>query len=143
MNPHNHHRSTPRTARQWTRQTIIGLALTLTAPAAYMLAFDQPWLRRNGLLLWSMMSAGVIVAVHAALRSRKRWTVISAALCTALLGLSLYGFYGWAALPADARFGTLTTAPDFTLPDQDHRNVALSDLRSTSRVLLIFTRGYW
>jgi cytochrome oxidase Cu insertion factor (SCO1/SenC/PrrC family) len=34
-------------------------------------------------------------------------------------------------------------APDFTLPDQNGRTVALADLISDNGVLLIFYRGYW
>ena len=37
-------------------------------------------------------------------------------------------------------------APDFTLADTSHRNVALSQLLAapgTNGVLLIFYRGYW
>ena len=35
-------------------------------------------------------------------------------------------------------------APDFTLPDQDGKPVALADLLSSSKAtLLIFYRGYW
>lgn len=33
-------------------------------------------------------------------------------------------------------------APDFSLPDQDGRNLRLSSLRGY-RVVLIFYRGYW
>ena len=34
-------------------------------------------------------------------------------------------------------------APDFTLEDQNHNKVALSDARSHSPVVLVFYRGYW
>ncbi len=34
------------------------------------------------------------------------------------------------------------TAPDFSLPDQEGRNIQLSSVRG-HRVVLIFYRGYW
>jgi len=34
-------------------------------------------------------------------------------------------------------------APDFTLPDQDGKQVALADLLSPNGAVLIFYRGYW
>ena len=35
------------------------------------------------------------------------------------------------------------TAPDFTLPDADHRSVSLSALRARGPVVLSFYRGRW
>ena len=34
-------------------------------------------------------------------------------------------------------------APDFTLEDQSHQKVSLSDARGKSPVVLVFYRGYW
>ncbi len=34
-------------------------------------------------------------------------------------------------------------APDFTLEDQNRNNVAISDARGKSPVVLVFYRGYW
>ena len=34
-------------------------------------------------------------------------------------------------------------APDFTLEDQNHKRITLSDARSQSPVVLVFYRGYW
>ncbi|MBX3394986.1 MAG: redoxin domain-containing protein [Phycisphaerae bacterium] len=33
--------------------------------------------------------------------------------------------------------------PDFTLPDQDGRQVSLADYRGKGPVLLVFYRGFW
>ena len=35
------------------------------------------------------------------------------------------------------------TAPDFTLEDQNHKQITLSDARSHGPVVLVFYRGYW
>lgn len=34
-------------------------------------------------------------------------------------------------------------APDFTLEDQNHKKVTLSDARGKSPAVLVFYRGYW
>jgi cytochrome oxidase Cu insertion factor (SCO1/SenC/PrrC family) len=34
-------------------------------------------------------------------------------------------------------------APDFALPDQDGRTVALADLRAHGPVVVVFYRGHW
>jgi cytochrome oxidase Cu insertion factor (SCO1/SenC/PrrC family) len=34
-------------------------------------------------------------------------------------------------------------APDFTLEDQNHTQITLSDARSHGPVVLVFYRGYW
>jgi len=34
-------------------------------------------------------------------------------------------------------------APDFTLEDQNHNKITLSDARGKSPVVLVFYRGYW
>lgn len=120
-----------------------GLLVTLSGPVVYLLALDHPFLRRTGLLLWILMGAGVVLACRAARRSNARSPWIPAGLSIGLVAFSLYGFYGFAALPKDVRFEQLTVAPDFVLPDQDGQPVALADLRPQGRVLLVFTRGFW
>jgi protein-S-isoprenylcysteine O-methyltransferase Ste14 len=63
-----------------------------------------------------------------------------------VVGLFAYGvFYEVRQMPASAgapRIGE--SAPEFTLPDQDAKPVALSDiLRSSQAAVLIFYRGHW
>jgi len=68
----------------------------------------------------------------------------------ATVALLVFAFFAYATfyvvrqLPASAaapRVGQ--KAPDFTLPDQNGRPVALADLISGKGALLIFYRGYW
>lgn len=65
-----------------------------------------------------------------------------------LLGLlGSAGFFGFVLVgtkmippPADVKAGQ--TVPEFTLPNQDGKEVKLSSLKG-KRVILIFTRGFW
>jgi len=73
---------------------------------------------------------------------------ILAMLSIVAVGLFCYGlFYVARQMPASASAPRLgQTAPDFTLPDQDGKAVALHDVLSSSStraVLLIFYRGFW
>jgi cytochrome oxidase Cu insertion factor (SCO1/SenC/PrrC family) len=42
-----------------------------------------------------------------------------------------------------APIGVGDIAPDFTLEDQNHKQITLSDARSHVSVVLVFYRGYW
>ena len=42
-----------------------------------------------------------------------------------------------------APIGVGDIAPDFTLEDQNHNKVTLTNARGNSRVVLVFYRGYW
>jgi hypothetical protein len=69
-----------------------------------------------------------------------------ALLCLACVGMFVWGIFVVARdLPASLaapRVGQ--RAPDFTLPDQDGKPVALADMLSGSKAaVLIFYRGYW
>lgn len=50
-----------------------------------------------------------------------------------------------AAQPAGAQkpLAVGELAPDFTLPDQDGKQVTLSAVRGKTPVVLVFYRGYW
>lgn len=71
---------------------------------------------------------------------------ILAVISLLVVGLFAYGvFYEVRQMPASAgapRIGE--TAPEFTLPDQNAKPVALSEiLRSSQAAVLIFYRGHW
>jgi cytochrome oxidase Cu insertion factor (SCO1/SenC/PrrC family) len=45
--------------------------------------------------------------------------------------------------PRSPPIGVGDIAPDFTLEDQSHNKITLSDARGKSPVVLVFYRGYW
>jgi hypothetical protein len=69
----------------------------------------------------------------------------------AMLGLLMFGFFSYVFFyelrqvpPSTGAPRVGQKAPEFTLPDQDGKGVALADLLSKSKaVALIFYRGFW
>ena len=125
--------------------TLFGLAIPFT------LAFTAPLGVLVGVLiaLSRMSSDGEITAMRAAgVPSRK---VIAPVLILATLAILMFGsfsyvlFYELREVPPSTgapRVGQ--QAPEFTLSDQDGKDVSLRDLGSKSKaVALIFYRGFW
>ena len=147
---------------RWNLLPLGGFAIVVAAFLSYFFVFayfpvtrDIPWLN---LLL---MAGGLVVlgvGARRAFAQPGRWFgKISASLLSILsvLILGLFVFYNFslsAQLPESAgapKVGEKT--PDFTLPDQDGREVKLSDIVASLSnesgkdryVLLVFYRGHW
>jgi len=67
-----------------------------------------------------------------------------------VLALMLFAFFSYEIfyvlkqVPLSAQAPRIgEKAPEFTLPDQNERQVALADLLSPNGAILIFYRGYW
>ncbi|MGH9778307.1 MAG: hypothetical protein ACRD5I_07845 [Candidatus Acidiferrales bacterium] len=147
---------------RWNLLPLGGFVIVVAAFLSYFFVFayfpvtrDVPWLN---LLL---MAAGLIVVGAGARRAfaqHGRWFgKVSASLLSALsvliLGLFvLYNFSFSAQLPESSGAPKVgEKAPEFALPDQDGREVKLSDLVAAlgnepgqnRYLLLVFYRGYW
>jgi|SRR5881409_1440558 len=141
--------------RKWNWSVWVGFLLVLIGAISYIPIFarfpitrDFPW---ANLLLFC---AGVVLLIRGLARAWREPQVyrgkisgpILAVLSALVIGLFAYGiFYEARQLPASAsapRIGQ--KAPDFTLPDQNGKPVALADLLAKGNgVLLIFYRGHW
>ena len=131
----------PSSRQTWT--AFAGLALSLAGPVAYMAFLDHPFLRATGAAGFGLLFAGVLVGWIAANRDRRKWVRGVAIFNTLLLALFVYGLFGLSALPESASFATMTSSPDFTLPDETERPIKLSDAYAAGPVLLVFYRGFW
>lgn len=142
--------------RRWNWSLWVGVLTVLVGFFSYQffvlfpITRDFPW---ANLLLFGI---GAVLLIIGLFRAFGRPAVyrgrISGPILTALsimaVALFCYGlFYVARQMPDSAgapRAGE--TAPDFTLPDQDGKSVALHDALTSSdtrAVLLIFYRGFW
>lgn len=122
----------------------------------YPITRDFPWV---SLLLFFISSILLFIGLRRAFsagrkhpRLSKAGGVILATLVVAVAALFLFGWFVFARqLPASHQAPHVgQTAPDFTLPDTNAKQVSLSELLSSpidgktpKGVLLVFYRGYW
>lgn len=104
---------------------------------------DNPWPLEIGAVVASILAIALAVSAYRQKRARAVATV-GAALSTlstaAFLLLVHLGSYGLPPPPKELAVGT--AAPEFTLPDEAGRPVALASLRGHAAVL-VFYRGVW
>jgi hypothetical protein len=140
--------------RQWNWPLWVGFLFVLagffsyTFFAQFPITRDFPW---ANLLVFA---AGGICLVAGLFRVFGKAQVYRGKIfgrILATLGILMFGFFSYVffyqprQVPPSAgapRIGQ--KAPEFSLPDQDGRDVALADLVSSSKaVALIFYRGFW
>ncbi len=125
-----------------------GLILIFVAVFSYLLLFvrwpitrDVPW------VTFLLFAVALVLLVIGFRRAQRK---IAASIVLAI-GVGLIGFFTVGTLvltknlPQSQHAPAIgQKAPDFTLPDSNHKSVALSQLAgANSGVLLIFYRGYW
>ena len=154
----------PPMRRRWNWRLWAGFGLVLAGALTFVPVFarfpatrDFPWVT---LLMFAaglaLLGVGLTRAYRRGAEYRGRFVgPVLALLSVAMVGLFVWGiFINARDLPASAaapRVGT--KAPDFTLPDQDGRPVALADLLAApgagsdkpaaGGAFLIFYRGHW
>lgn len=140
--------------RSWNWSLWIGFLCSLAGLGSYVffsqfpVTRDFPWANLLLFLIAAVFLGHGLIRAFAqpeAFRGKVFGPVLAAA------SLLVFAFFSYGALvvvrqiPASAgapRVGQ--KAPEFTLPDQNGRPVALADLISSNKgVLLIFYRGYW
>ncbi len=108
---------------------------------------DFPW---ANLLLFAIGAVLMLIGLFRAfgrpqLYRGKVFGSILAAIALLLFAFFSYEiFYVLRQVPLSAQAPRIgEKAPNFSLPDQDGKQVALSDLVSPNGAVLIFYRGYW
>jgi hypothetical protein len=140
--------------RSWNWSLWIGFLFALagflsyTFFAQFPITRDFPWVN---LLLFA---AGGIFLVLGIFRGFGRPQVYRGKILgpiLATLGILMFGFFSYVMFyelrqvpPSTGAPRVGEKAPEFTLRDQDGRDIALADLISRSKaVMLIFYRGFW
>jgi hypothetical protein len=115
--------------------------------ARFPVTRDFPW---ANLLLFAIGAALLLFGLFRAfgrpqLYRGKIFGTILAVLASLLFAFFAYEiFYVLHQVPLSAQAPKVGQhAPSFSLPDQDGKQIALSDLLSPNGALLIFYRGYW
>jgi hypothetical protein len=115
--------------------------------AQFPITRDFPW---ANLLLFGVGGALLLIGLFRAfgapqLYRGKIFGSIFTAVAFALLAFFIYEiFYVLKQVPLSAQAPRVgEKAPDFSLPDQTGKQVALADLLSPNGAVLIFYRGYW
>lgn len=135
--------SGPRPAEKAGGLAFVGLLLIIAGAGSYMPLMDHAFLRNTGTLVWVLMALGMIASALAFARDR-RWWIRAATGCNALfVGFSLVAFFVLSAVPVEATFAELETAPDFRLEDHTGQDVSLAETLADGPVLLVFYRGHW
>lgn len=124
-------------------RALVALLLTLAGPVVYMLLLDNARMRASGAPAFGLMSAGAVLGISGFLYDRRWWVGLLGALNVLFLAFFFYGFYWLMALPPSEPLALGATAPEFVLPDQNGRPVALAAYRDAGPVLLVFYRGHW
>ena len=119
---------------------LLGLALVVAAPLAYVAFVSHPTAARTGWPMFAVGGVGLALARVAALGDR-RWRTRVGATLAVLVGIGwAWLFFGALRVPSGPM---LATAPDFTLADPSGQPVSLAQERAKGPVLLVFYRGWW
>lgn len=130
----------PRRTQPRTLSVVVSVVLLVMAPFSWWWSIDDPVLRSTGFSAWILIAAALALSLSAAWRDRRRWVIGVALLELVALAVFVWAFFVFARLPASQ---LRSSAPDFTLSDQDHREVTLARELAEGPVLLVFYRGHW
>jgi len=121
----------------------VALLVTLAGPVAYMLLLDNARLRASGAPAFGLMATGAALGLGAMWFDRRLRVRLAGVFNILFLGAFTYAFFWMMALPPSNVVAIGTSAPEFVLPDQDGKPVALADYKGAGPVLIVFYRGYW
>lgn len=117
---------------------------TVVAAPLYFALLDVPLIRSTGWPMFLLAGIGAIAGQRYARADDRTWVRIAGVANVVALAAAAAWFFWLASIPApDPKAASLSTAPDFRLPDQDGQPVALGAQYRGGHVLLVFYRGSW
>ena len=78
--------------------SVSGMLLVLLSPVAYALFFDVPLMRSTGAPAFAMVAAGAAAGILGLRRGGRKWARLVGGASVIALPLSIYMFFGFAAL---------------------------------------------
>jgi len=139
--------------RRWNWPLWIGFVLAIGGLFSYEffvqfpITRDFPWAT---LLIFAVGAALLLVGLFRAFGRPQLYRGKVFGSIFAVIALSLFAFFSYEIfyvlrqVPLSAQAPRIGgKAPEFSLPDQNRKTVALSELLSPNGALLIFYRGYW
>lgn len=120
------------------------LLALIGGPVAYFLLLKVPWVRNTA---WPNIFILFVAATWAVIQFKQEystWTAAVLALTLAVAAGFIYLRFSLSSLPeAHLNVAAGSEAPDFSLPDSEGKEFALSSLRGKDKVILVFFRGVW
>lgn len=148
--------------KRWHWAVWAGFAVTLAGVASFPLFLSFPATRDYGWANLVLLTVGFLLTATGVARTfrqpdmykGKRIASVFGAITFAVLAMFVVGIFFMASVPRPAGVpGVGEEAPEFSLPDQNGRQVSLKAILSAPPVegsrdrakgaLLIFYRGYW
>ncbi len=140
--------------RKWNWPIWVGFIITVGGLFSYEffaqfpVTRDFPW---ANLLLFAAGGIFLVLGLFRAFGKPQLYRGKIFGPILAILGIGVFGFFSYLIFyqlrqvpPSTGAPRVGENAPEFTLPDQNEKPVALADLVSGSKaVLLIFYRGFW
>jgi len=140
--------------RKWNWPIWVGFIITVGGLFSYEffaqfpVTRDFPW---TNLLLFTGGGIFLVLGLFRAFGKPQLYRGKIFGPILAILGIVVFGFFSYLIFyqlrqvpPSTGAPRVGDNAPEFTLPDQNEKQVALADLVSGSKaVLLIFYRGFW
>ncbi len=140
--------------RKWNWPIWVGFIITVGGLFSYEffaqfpVTRDFPW---ANLLLFAAGGVFLVLGLFRAFGKPQLYRGKIFGPILAILGIGVFGFFSYLIFyqlrqvpPSTGAPRVGENAPEFTLPDQNEKPVALADLVSGSKaVLLIFYRGFW
>lgn len=120
---------------------LAGFGLVAVGIGTDLALLTESWIR-NGYWSYAVLAPGAVLALWAIAKKRSIATIALGAF--AVLAIGAYSFVRFLPTPTSPpAVGVNQDFPNFTLKDQDGKEVSLGELRRDGPVVVVLFRGRW